>query len=292
MKAYVYPGQGAQFSGMGYTLYHDSSSAKKLFEEANDILGFKITETMFEGSADDLKQTKVTQPAIFLHSVILSKEIGDQFQPDLVAGHSLGEFSALVAAGYLSFSDGLQLVSQRAQAMQKACEAEPSTMAAVLGLEDETVEKICREIDGVVVPANYNCPGQLVISGSVEAVNQACEKLKEAGAKRAMQLPVGGAFHSPLMEPAREELAEAIDQTQFRDGLCPVYQNATAQKTDDADIIKQNLIAQLTAPVRWTQIMNAMINDGITKYVEVGPGKVLQGLMKKVDRKFPTESVS
>jgi len=292
MKAYVFPGQGAQFSGMGSTLYQDSDSAKQLFEQANKQLGFRITDVMFDGSADDLKQTKVTQPAIFLHSVILSKEMGANFQPDLVAGHSLGEFSALVSGGYLSFSDGLQLVSQRAQAMQKACEAQPSTMAAVLGLEDEKVEQICQEIEGIVVPANYNCPGQLVISGSVEAIDKACEKLKEAGAKRAMQLPVGGAFHSPLMEPAREELAEAIDQTKFSDGLCPVYQNATAQKTDDADIIKQNLIAQLTAPVRWTQIMNAMIGDGITKYVEVGPGKVLQGLMKKVDRRFPTEGVS
>ena len=235
MKAYVFPGQGAQFSGMGSTLYQDSSSAKALFEEANEILGFKITDIMFEGSADDLKQTKVTQPAIFLHSVILSKEMGENFQPDLVAGHSLGEFSALVSGGYLSFSDGLRLVSQRAQAMQKACEAEPSTMAAVLGLEDQKVEQICQEIEGVVVPANYNCPGQLVISGSIEAVNEACEKMKEAGAKRAMQLPVGGAFHSPLMEPAREELAAAIEQTKFSDGLCPVYQNATAQKTDDTD---------------------------------------------------------
>lgn len=292
MKAYVFPGQGAQFPGMGSTLYQDSDSAKQLFEQANKLLGFRITDIMFEGSADDLKQTKVTQPAIFLHSVILSKEMGENFQPDLVAGHSLGEFSALVASGYLDFADGLQLVSKRAQAMQKACEAEPSTMAAVLGLEDETVEKVCQEIDGIVVPANYNCPGQLVISGSIEAVDKACEKLKEAGAKRAMQLPVGGAFHSPLMEPAREELAAAIKQTTFHKGKCPVYQNATAQKTSDADIIRQNLIAQLTAPVKWTQIMNAMINDGITKYIEVGPGKVLQGLMKKVDRRFPTEGVS
>lgn len=292
MKAYVFPGQGAQFSGMGSTLYQDSSSAKKLFEEANEILGFKITDIMFEGSADDLKQTKVTQPAIFLHSVILSKEMGDNFQPDLVAGHSLGEFSALVAAGYLDFKDGLRLVSKRAQAMQKACEAEPSTMAAVLGLEDQKVEEICQKIEGIVVPANYNCPGQLVISGSIEAVDQACELLKEAGAKRAMQLPVGGAFHSPLMEPAREELAEAIKQTKLKEGICPVYQNATAQKTADIEIIKQNLVAQLTAPVKWTQIMNAMIDDGIAKYIEVGPGKVLQGLMKKVDRRFPTEGVS
>ena len=292
MKAYVFPGQGAQFSGMGSTLYQDSDSAKQLFEQANKLLGFRITDIMFDGSADDLKQTKVTQPAIFLHSVILSKEMGENFQPDLVAGHSLGEFSALVSGGYLSFSDGLQLVSQRAQAMQKACEAQPSTMAAVLGLEDEKVEQICQEIEGIVVPANYNCPGQLVISGSVEAIDRACEKLKEAGAKRAMQLPVGGAFHSPLMEPAREELAAAIKQTKFHTGKCPVYQNATAQKTSDVDIIRQNLIAQLTAPVKWTQIMNAMIDDGITKYIEVGPGKVLQGLMKKVDRRFPTEGVS
>ena len=292
MKAYVFPGQGAQFSGMGSTLYQDSDSAKQLFEQANKQLGFRITDIMFEGSADDLKQTKVTQPAIFLHSVILSKEMGENFQPDLVAGHSLGEFSALVSGGYLSFSDGLQLVSQRAQAMQKACEAQPSTMAAVLGLEDEKVEQICQEIEGIVVPANYNCPGQLVISGSVEAIDRACEKLKEAGAKRAMQLPVGGAFHSPLMEPAREELAAAIKQTKFHTGKCPVYQNATAQKTSDVDIIRQNLIAQLTAPVKWTQIMNAMIDDGITKYIEVGPGKVLEGLMKKVDRRFPTEGVS
>ena len=292
MKAYVFPGQGAQFSGMGSTLYQDSDSAKQLFEQANKLLGFRITDIMFDGSDDDLKQTKVTQPAIFLHSVILSKEMGENFQPDLVAGHSLGEFSALVSGGYLSFSDGLRLVSQRAQAMQKACEAQPSTMAAVLGLEDEKVEQICQEIEGIVVPANYNCPGQLVISGSVEAIDRACEKLKEAGAKRAMQLPVGGAFHSPLMEPAREELAAAIKQTKFHTGKCPVYQNATAQKTSDVDIIRQNLIAQLTAPVKWTQIMNAMIDDGITKYIEVGPGKVLQGLMKKVDRRFPTEGVS
>ena len=292
MKAYVFPGQGAQFSGMGAALYQDSSSAKALFEEANDILGFKITDIMFEGSADDLKQTEVTQPAIFLHSVILSKEMGNDFQPDLVAGHSLGEFSALVSGGYLSFPDGLELVSQRAQAMQKACEVEPSTMAAVLGLEDEKVEQICHETQGVVVPANYNCPGQLVISGSIEAVDWACEKLKEAGAKRAMKLPVGGAFHSPLMEPAREELAKAIDQTKFSNGLCPIYQNATAQKTADTQVIKQNLIAQLTAPVKWTQTMNAMLDDGISKYIEVGPGKVLQGLMKKVDRKFPTEGVN
>ena len=292
MKAYVFPGQGAQFSGMGAALYQDSSSAKALFEEANHILGFNITDIMFEGSTDDLKQTEVTQPAIFLHSVILSKEMGNDFQPDLVAGHSLGEFSALVSGGYLSFSDGLELVSQRAQAMQKACEVEPSTMAAVLGLDDEKVEQICHETQGIVVPANYNCPGQLVISGSIEAVDRACEKLKEAGAKRAMKLPVGGAFHSPLMEPAREELAKAIHQTTFSDGRCPIYQNATAQKTADTKVIKQNLIAQLTAPVKWTQTMNAMLDDGISKYIEVGPGKVLQGLMKKVDRKFPTKGVN
>jgi len=290
MKAYVFPGQGTQFVGMGKDLYDNSALAKELFEKANEILGFRITDLMFSGTDEDLKQTKVTQPAIFLHSVILAKVLGPTFQPQMVAGHSLGELSALVANGVLQFEDGLKLVSKRALAMQKACEAVPSTMAAILGLEDEVIEKICAEIDGVVVPANYNSPGQLVISGSIPAVEAACAKLTEAGAKRAMILPVGGAFHSPLMEPAREELAAAIEATQFANPSCPVYQNVNAKAVTDPAEIKKNLVAQLTAPVKWTQIMNQMIADGCTSVVEVGPGKVLQGLFKKVDRAFPTES--
>lgn len=290
MKAYVFPGQGAQFTGMGKDLYDSSPLAKELFEKANEILGFRITDIMFSGTEEELKQTKVTQPAIFLHSVILAKVMGDQFKPQMVAGHSLGELSALVANGVLQFEDGLKLVSKRALAMQKACEAVPSTMAAILGLEDEVIEKICATIDGVVVPANYNCPGQLVISGSVPAVEAACAKLTEAGAKRAMILPVGGAFHSPLMEPAREELAAAIEATTFSNPVCPVYQNVNAEPVTDPAEIKKNLVAQLTAPVKWTQIMNRMIADGCNSVVEVGPGKVLQGLFKKVDRNIPTES--
>ena len=284
MNAYVFPGQGAQFSGMGADLYEKSPLARELFEKANEILGFTITTTMFEGSAEDLKQTKVTQPAIFLHSVILSKVMGDAFQPDMVAGHSLGEFSALVANGGLTFEDGLTLVSKRAMAMQKACELEAGTMAAVLGLEDDVVEKICGETEGIVVPANYNCPGQLVISGEVNAINTACEALKAAGAKRALVLPVGGAFHSPLMEPAREELAAAIESTTFSNPVCPVYQNVSTTAVTAPDVIKKNLIAQLTAPVKWTQSVQHMIQDGATQFVEVGPGKVLQGLVKKIDR--------
>lgn len=282
MKAYIFPGQGAQFTGMGKDLYENSTIAKDLFEQANDILGFRITDTMFEGSADDLKQTNVTQPAVFLHSVILAKTLED-FKPDMVAGHSLGEFSALVANGTLSFEDGLRLVSKRAEAMQKACLKAPSTMAAVLGLEDYVVEQVCRELDGIVVPANYNCPGQLVISGSIGAVALACEKLKEAGARRAMELPVGGAFHSPLMKPAEEELAAAITTTRFSQPICPVYQNVTTTGVTDPEEIKKNLIAQLTAPVKWTQSVQQMIKDGATEFVEVGPGKVLQGLVKKID---------
>ena len=291
MKAYVFPGQGAQFSGMGKDLYDQSPLAKELFEKANEILGFRITDIMFEGTEEQLKETKVTQPAIFLHSVILAKVVAD-FKPDMVAGHSLGEFSALVANGTLAFEDGLKLVYQRALAMQKACEVEPSTMAAILGLEDDIVEKICAEIDGVVVPANYNCPGQLVISGAFPAVEKACEKLTEAGAKRALILPVGGAFHSPLMEPAREELAAAIEQTTFHQPSCAVYQNVTANAVTDPNAIKTNLVAQLTAPVKWTQTMHQMIADGATEVIEVGPGKVLQGLFKKVDRSFPCSSAA
>jgi [acyl-carrier-protein] S-malonyltransferase len=292
MKAYIFPGQGAQFSGMGLDLYENSPLAQELFEKANEILGFNITDIMFEGSAEDLQQTKVTQPAIFLHSVILAKTLGENFKADMVAGHSLGEFSALVAAGALTFEDGLQLVSQRAQAMQKACELAPSTMAAVLGLEDAIVENICKTTEGVVVAANYNCPGQLVISGDIEAINKACETLKEAGARRALVLPVGGAFHSPLMEPAREELAAAIENTTFSKPKCPIYQNVTASAITDENEIKANLILQLTAPVRWTQSVQQMIADGATHFTEVGPGKVLQGLVKKINRDAETASAT
>ena len=281
MKAYVFPGQGAQFSGMGKDLYEASDVAKDLFHKANAILGFDIQRIMFEGTDEELKQTKVTQPAIFLHSTILAACLGDAFQPDMVAGHSLGEISSLVANKTLSFEDGLRLVYKRALAMQEACEKEPSTMAAILGLEDKQVEDICAAVDGVVVPANYNCPGQLVISGSISAVEEACAKLTEAGAKRALVLPVGGAFHSPLMEPAREELAAAIEATAFHAPICPVYQNVTASAVIDPEAIQKNLVAQLTAPVRWTQTMNQMIADGCTEVIEVGPGKVLQGLFKQ-----------
>jgi len=290
MKVYVFPGQGSQFVGMGKDLYDNSSLAQELFEKANDILGFRITDIMFSGTDEELKQTKVTQPAIFLHSVILAKTLGNNFQPEMVAGHSLGEFSALVANQTLKFEDALKLVSARALAMQKACEKTPSTMAAILSLDDEVVEKICAAIDGVVVPANYNCPGQLVISGTISAVNEACEKLTAAGAKRALVLPVGGAFHSPLMEPAREELAAAINNTLFIPPICPVYQNVTANAVTNPEEIKANLIAQLTAPVRWTQTMQQMLADGATVVIEVGPGKVLQGLFKKVDRVLETTS--
>jgi [acyl-carrier-protein] S-malonyltransferase len=290
MKAYVFPGQGAQFPGMAEDLYQQSAIAKKMLDDANDILGFKITEIMFHGTEEELKQTNVTQPAIFLHSVVLAKAIGHSFQPNMVAGHSLGEFSALVAAGALSFEDGLRLVSERAKAMQKACELNPSTMAAVLGLDDAKIEEICASIQGVVVPANYNCPGQLVISGSNEAIDEACQKLTEAGAKRAMKLAVGGAFHSPLMMPAQEELEKAIHATSIQSPICPIYQNVNAKAVTDPEQIKVNLIQQLTAPVRWTQIMEAMLRDGCSSVVEVGPGKVLQGLFKKVNRDLPTES--
>ncbi|WP_417352993.1 ACP S-malonyltransferase [Flavobacterium alkalisoli] len=290
MKAYVFPGQGAQFTGMGKELYENSPLAKELFEKANDILGFRITDIMFEGTAEELKETKVTQPAVFLHSVILAKTLGDSFKPEMVAGHSLGEFSALVAAGALTFEDGLKLVSQRAMAMQKACEITPSTMAAVLGLEDKIVEDICEQTEGVVVAANYNCPGQLVISGETSAVERACEALKAAGAKRALILPVGGAFHSPMMEPAREELAAAIEKTVFSAPVCPVYQNVPATAVSNPDEIKQNLIIQLTAPVKWTQSVQNMITDGATLFTEVGPGNVLQGLVKKINKEAETAS--
>jgi len=290
MKAYVFPGQGAQFVGMGKDLYDNSPLAKEMFEKANEILGFRITDLMFAGTDEDLRQTKVTQPAIFLHSVILSKVLGADFKPEMVAGHSLGEFSALVSAGALSFEDGLKLVSARAQAMQKACEKEPSTMAAVLGLEDEKIEEICKSIDEVVVPANYNSPGQLVISGSIKGIDIACQKLTEAGAKRAIKLSVGGAFHSPLMEPARQELEAAINRTSFSKPICPIYQNVDANPTSDPETIKKNLIAQLTAPVRWTQTVKNMLANGANDFVELGPGNVLQGLIKKVDRNVVAES--
>ena len=292
MKAYVFPGQGAQYPGMGKDLYEGSPLAKDLFDKANSILKFKITDLMFDGTDEDLRQTKVTQPAIFLHSVILSRVLGKDFKPDMVAGHSLGEFSALVANKTLSFEDGLKLVYKRAMAMQKACEIQPSTMAAVLGMEDDEVENILKNIDEVVVPANYNSPGQLVISGSIPGVETACKLLKEAGAKRVIPLKVGGAFHSPLMEPAGAELAEAINSTKFNKGICPIYQNVTGQSVVDSEIIKKNLIAQLTSPVRWTQISRNMIADGAAEIIEVGPGSVLQGLVKKVKRDIVTSSAT
>ena len=290
MKSYIFPGQGAQFVGMGLDLYEKSAEAKVLFEAANGILGFSITDIMFTGTDEDLKQTKVTQPAIFLHSVILSKVLGKNFAPQMVAGHSLGEFSALVANGTLSFEDGLQLVAKRAAAMQKACELQPGTMAAVLGLEDAKVEELCATIDGIVTPANYNCPGQLVISGELKAVEAACEKMKEAGAKKALILSVSGAFHSVLMKPAEEELAAAIEQTAFHKPLCPVYQNVTTTAVSDENAIKTNLIKQLTAPVKWTQSVQQMIADGATEFIEVGPGKVLQGLVKKINKEVVVAS--
>ncbi|HLF52128.1 ACP S-malonyltransferase [Flavobacterium sp.] len=290
MKAYVFPGQGAQFTGMGKDLYESSEMAAALFEKANEILGFRITDIMFEGTAEELKETKVTQPAVFLHSVILAKTLGGSFKPEMVAGHSLGEFSALVANGALSFEDGLKLVSKRAMAMQKACEIKPSTMAAVLGLADNIVEDVCASIDGIVVAANYNCPGQLVISGEFTAVEKACEAMKAAGAKRALLLPVGGAFHSPMMEPAREELAAAIEATTFSTPICPVYQNVTASAVSDPTEIKKNLIIQLTAPVKWTQSVQQMIADGATSFTEVGPGKVLVGLVNKTNKEVETIS--
>jgi [acyl-carrier-protein] S-malonyltransferase len=290
MKAYIFPGQGAQFTGMGKDLYDNSPLAKGMFEKANEILGFEITDVMFEGTAEQLKETKVTQPAIFLHSVILAKTLGEEFQPQMVAGHSLGEFSALVVNGTLSFEDGLRLVSKRALAMQKACEIQPSTMAAVLRLDDKIVEDICASIDGIVVAANYNCPGQLVISGETTAVEKACEALLAAGAKRAIILPVGGAFHSPMMEPAREELAAAIEATTFSEPSCPVYQNVTATATSDANEIKKNLIIQLTAPVKWTQTIQQMIVDGASSFTEVGPGQVLIGLVGKINKELPVFS--
>lgn len=292
MKAYVFPGQGAQFVGMGKDMYDNNPEAKAMFEKANEILGFRITDLMFGGTDEDLKQTKVTQPAIFLHSVILAKMMGNDFKPEMVAGHSLGEFSALVAAGALSFEDGLRLVSKRAMAMQKACELEPSTMAAIIGLDDDVVEKACAEIDEIVVPANYNTVGQLVISGSVAGIDQACAKLTELGAKRALKLPVGGAFHSPLMEPARVELEAAINGTVVSEPVCPVYQNVSAKAETNPDTIKENLKKQLTAPVKWTQTVVNMIADGAASFTEVGPGTALQGMIKKVDRKMPCESAS
>jgi [acyl-carrier-protein] S-malonyltransferase len=290
MNAYVFPGQGSQFSGMGKDLYDSNPEAKALFEQSNQILGFPLTNIMFEGSADDLKETRVTQPAIFVHSVVVSRVLGNAFKPDMVAGHSLGEFSALASMGVLSFEDGLRLVSQRAQAMQDACGLEKGTMAAVLGLEDVVVEEVCNQTEGVVVAANYNCPGQLVISGAYSPVASACETLKEKGARRALILPVGGAFHSPLMEPAREKLAAAIEQTPFSQASCPIYQNVVAKAVTDAEQIKSNLIAQLTAPVRWTQSVRQMASDGATLFTEVGPGKVLQGLVKKIDRDLETDA--
>lgn len=292
MKAFVFPGQGAQFPGMGKDLFEASSLAKDMFHKANEILKFNITDIMFGENAEALKQTKVTQPAIFIHSVILSRLIREKLKPDFVAGHSLGEFSALVAAGYINFSDGLRLVQRRANAMQKSCEENPSTMAAILGLENNIVEKICNNIDHIVVPANYNCPGQLVISGSFEGIDLACEKLTEAGARRAIKLQVGGAFHSPLMESAKKELEEAIKETKIMDGECPIFQNFTAKSTNDKDLIKRNLINQLTGPVRWTQIMENMIKSQLSEVIEVGPGKVLQGLFKKINRELPTQSAS
>ena len=292
MNAYIFPGQGAQFTGMGLSLYEKSSKAKELFHQANELLGFDITKIMFEGTVEALKETKVTQPAIFLHSTILAEVLGESFQPDMVAGHSLGEISALVANKTLSFKDGLLLVSKRAQAMQKACEVSPSSMAAVLSLEDAVVEKICTETPGIVVAANYNCPGQLVISGEVNAIHLACEAMKEAGARRALVLPVGGAFHSPLMEPAREELAAAIENTPFSNPACPIYQNVSTTAVVDPSEIKKNLVSQLTAPVKWTQSMQQMIADGATHFIEVGPGNVLQGLMRKIDRSLTTSGAS
>jgi len=286
MKAYVFPGQGAQFVGMGKDLYDNNEEARAMFEKANEILGFRITDLMFNGTEDDLKQTKVTQPAIFLHSVILAKSLGDEFKPDMVAGHSLGEFSALVAAGALSFEEGLKLVSARAHAMQEACEMRPSTMAAVLALPDEKVEELCAEVDDVVAPANYNCPGQVVISGTVEGVDAACEKMKAAGAKRALRLKVGGAFHSPLMQPAQEKLSKAIEAAQFQTPVCPVYQNVDGKPHTDPEEIKANLNKQLTAPVRWTYDVQSMIEDGATEFVELGPGAVLQGLVKKINKEM------
>ena len=292
MNAYIFPGQGAQYPEMGLELYNNSDLAKDLFEKANVLLEFNITEIMFGGSVEDLKQTKVTQPAIFLHSVILSKTLGDNFNPDMVAGHSLGEFSALVANNTLSFEDGLRLVSARAKAMQKACDNNPGTMAAVLGLENNIVEEVCKEIDGIVVAANYNCPGQLVISGEIQAINLACEKLKESGARRALVLPVGGAFHSPLMEDAKQELEDAIKNTVFNKPICPVYQNVSAEAVSDETKIKENLISQLTSPVKWTQSVEKMIQDGGNNFIEIGPGKVLQGLVRKINSNVEASSIS